>query len=79
MLEKAVIVLGGLIGLAAGLSFYHLAEHLRLPALLFAIVDLFGIIAGSVVVGLFSVPVAIGVLVLLADWIFPARGSPEGP
>lgn len=73
MLEKAIIALGGLIGAGAGLAFYYAAEHLRLPALLFAIVDLFGVIAGSVVFGLLTVPVAIGVLVLVIDWILPVQ------
>lgn len=73
MLEKAIIALGGLIGLGAGLSFYYAAEHLSLPALLFAMVDVFGVTTGSVLFGLLAVPVAIGALVLLIDWILPVQ------
>ena len=73
MLEKAIIALGGLIGAGAGLIFYYAAEHLRLPALLFAIVDLFGVAIGSLLFGLLAAPVAIGALVLLIDWILPAQ------
>lgn len=73
MLEKAIIAVGGLIGAGAGLAFYYAAEHLRLPALLFAIVDVFGVTIGSVLFGLLAAPVAIGVLVLLIDWILTVR------
>jgi hypothetical protein len=77
VLEKAIIVLGGLIGVGAGPSFYHAVQHLRLPALLFGIVDLFGVLAGSVAVGLLAAPAAIGALVMLVDWIFPSQEGSE--
>ncbi len=73
MVENAIIAVGGLIGAGASLTFYYAAEHLRLPALLFAIVDVFGVTIGSVLFGLLAAAVAIGVLVLLIDWILPVR------
>ena len=63
MLEKAIIALGCLIGAAAGYGFYLAAEQLSLPSLLFFIVDLFGVMAGSVIFGLLAIPVATGLLV----------------
>lgn len=79
MLERAIVAIGGLAGLGAGLLFYYTAQQLSLPALLFGIVDLFGVVAGSVVVGLLAVPIAIGGLVLLADWILPSQQGPQDP
>ncbi|MEY4952061.1 MAG: hypothetical protein RL299_485, partial [Pseudomonadota bacterium] len=67
MLERVIVVIGGLAGLGTGLLFYYTAQYLSLPALLFGIVDLFGVVAGSVVVGLFAAPIVIGGLVLLVD------------
>ncbi len=78
MLERAIIVLGCLIGLAAGYSFYLAADQLRLPALLFFIVDLFGTLPGAIVAGLLTVPVAVGLLVLGIDWCFPEQPEPPG-
>lgn len=71
--EKVIVAIGGLVGLGASLLFYHTAQHLSLPALLFGIVDLFGLLVGSAVVGLFATPIAIGALVILVDWIFPSE------
>jgi hypothetical protein len=79
VLERVLIVTGGLAGLGAGLLFYYTAQHLSLPALLFGIVDLFGVVAGSVVVGLVAVPIAIGALVLLVDWVFPSQQGSQDP
>ncbi len=78
MHEKAIIALGCLIGAAAGCGFYLAADQLRLPALLFFLVDLFGVLAGSVIFGLLSIPVAVGLLVLAIDWCFPQRPEPPG-
>lgn len=78
MLEKAIIALGCLIGAAAGYGFYLAAEQLSLPSLLFFIVDLFGVMAGSVIFGLLAIPVATGLLVLGIDWCFPKRPEPPG-
>jgi hypothetical protein len=73
VLEKAIIAIGGLIGAGAGLVFYYVAKHLQLPALLFAIVDVFGVTIGSVIFGLLVAPVAMGAQVLLIDWILPVQ------
>jgi hypothetical protein len=73
VLERVIVVIGGLAGLGTGLLFYYTAQYLSLPALLFGIVDLFGVVAGSVVVGLFAAPIVIGGLVLLVDWFFPSK------
>ena len=77
--EKVIVGVGGLIGLGASLLFHHTAQHLSLPALLFGIVDLFGLLAGSAIVGLFAAPIAIGVLVILVDWIFPSEQDSADP
>jgi hypothetical protein len=73
VLERVIIVIGALVGFASGLLFYYAAQHLSLPTLLFGIVDLFGVVTGSVVVGLIASPIAIGALVILVDWISPAQ------
>ncbi len=76
MLERAIIALGCLIGAAAGCGFYLAAEQLRLPALLFFIVDVFGHLPAAIITGLLSVPVAVGMLVIVIDWCFPQRREP---
>jgi hypothetical protein len=73
MLEKFIIGLGCIVGIIAGFSFYLVADQLRLPALLFFIVDIFGVIPGSLFVGLFSAPVAIGTMTLGTEMIFPQQ------
>lgn len=78
MHEKAIIALGCLIGAAAACGFYLAAEQLSLPPLLFFLVDVFGVLAGSVIFGLLSIPLAIGLLVLAIDWCFPQRPEPPG-
>jgi hypothetical protein len=77
VLERVIVVIGGLIGLGSGLLFYDTAQHLSLPGLLFGIVDLLGVVAGSVLVGLCAVLIAIGGLVLLIDWIIPSQQGSE--
>jgi hypothetical protein len=79
VLERVIVAIGGLVGLGSGLLFYCTAEHLRLPALIFGIVDFFGVLAGSVVVGLFAAPIAIGALVMLVDWLSPSQQGSEDP
>lgn len=76
MLEKAILAVGCVIGIGSGMLFYWTVDHLRLPAPVFFVVDLFGALAGSIVVGLLSVPVAIGILVIVIDRIF-AKGKSE--
>ena len=44
MLERVIIAIGGLVGLGSALLFHYAVQHLRLPALLYAIVDLFGVL-----------------------------------
>jgi hypothetical protein len=45
---------------------------------LFFLVDVFGVLARSVIFGLLSIPVAIGLLVLAIDRCFPQRPEPPG-
>ena len=75
MLEKFIIGLGCIIGIIAGVSFYLTAQQLSLPAILFFIVDVFGIIPGALFVGIFSVPVSIGVLALGIELVFPQQAK----
>ena len=79
MLERVIVATGGLVGLGSALLFHYAVQHLRLPALLYAIVDLFGALAGSAAVGLIATPIAIGALVLLVDGIFPSRHGSKEP
>lgn len=73
MLEKTVLFFGALLGLGTGVAFYWLGEELRLPALLFGIVDLFGIAPAAIFVGLISFLIGSGGLVLIVDRFFPVR------
>jgi hypothetical protein len=67
MLEKTILILGSVVGIGSGVLFYWTVDHLWLPAPIFFVVDLFGTLAGSVLVGLLSAPVAAGILVLVID------------
>ena len=75
VMEKAVLLLGSLLGIGAGIAFYCLVEELRLPALLFAIVDLFGIAIAAIFVGLMSFVIGAGAFVRIADGFFPQRND----
>lgn len=75
VMEKAVLLLGSLLGIGAGIAFYCLVEELRLPALIFAVVDLFGIVPATIIVGLMSFVIGAGALVLIADRFFPERNG----
>jgi membrane protein implicated in regulation of membrane protease activity len=79
MLEKIVLAVGCLIGIVAGLAFYSAVEQLSLPAPLFFIVDIFGVLAGSILVGLCSILIAVGILVLAVDRFFSDRETPQDP
>ena len=78
MLEKAILALGCMIGVGSGMLFYWTVEHLSLPAPIFFVIDLLGALAGSIVVGLLSVPVAIGILVIVIDCMFTQDESEKG-
>ncbi len=70
MQEKAVLMLASAIGIAAGVLFYRSVDVLSLPPLVFFVVDRFGLLPGSILVGLLSVPVAVGLIVLVIEWVF---------
>jgi hypothetical protein len=70
MLEKVIILLGCVFGIGSGALFYCTVDHLRLPAPIFVVVDLIGPLAGSIFVGLFSIPVVVGVFVFVIETVF---------
>jgi hypothetical protein len=77
MSEKMVLVSGCLFGTGAGLLFYLTHSHLSYPALLYAIVDFFGVVPGAVFVGLISAPIGIGIIILVIEFCFPDRQESE--
>ncbi len=72
-MEKLVIGLGAVVGVAAGFAFFEFWRELPLPGFLFFLVDVLGALVASIVFGVVIAIVATGVFVLLIEMLWPAK------